>query len=53
MSLISKIGYSSGSLTAALPQYAIRTFLFFYYAVVLHMNEFWRLSHAIHSIEIL
>lgn len=44
MRLLSKIGYSSGSITAALPQYAIQTYLFFYYTVNLHMNEFWLAS---------
>ncbi|MFW9931765.1 MAG: MFS transporter [Candidatus Thorarchaeota archaeon] len=44
MGLLTKIGYSSGSITAALPQYAIQTYLFFHYAVNLHMNEFWLAS---------
>ncbi len=44
MGLLSKIGYSSGSITAALPQYAIQTYLFFHYTVNLHMNEFWLAS---------
>lgn len=41
MGLMSKLGYSSGSITAALPQYMIQTYLFFHYTVNLHMNEFW------------
>lgn len=44
MNLASKIGYSSGSITAALPQYAIQTYLFFHYAVDLHMDLFWLAS---------
>jgi len=41
MGLLSKIGYSAGSVTAALPQYAIQTYIFYYYLSILHMNEFW------------
>jgi len=41
MGLLGKLGYGSGSITAALPQYAIQTYIFIHYAVDLHMNEFW------------
>ncbi|RDE14222.1 MAG: hypothetical protein C4K49_07805 [Candidatus Thorarchaeota archaeon] len=41
MSLLSKLGYCSGSITVALPQYMIQTYIWFYYLTVLYMNAYW------------
>jgi len=38
MGIAGKLAYSSGSITAAIPQYAIQTYIWFYYLTVLHMD---------------
>ena len=44
MGIAGKLAYSSGSITAAIPQYAIQTYIWFYYLTVLHMDPIWMAS---------
>lgn len=41
MGIAGKLAYSSGSITASIPQYAIQTYIWFYYITVLHMDPVW------------
>jgi len=41
MGIAGKLAYSSGSITASIPQYAIQTYIWFYYITVIHMDPVW------------